>query len=223
MPRQQGKGLVVVLVVLLAFVGLSVTVAIAINQPESPEEERQRLRQEALAALELVEFEALTPNREPFTRDSILGEWTLLSFGFTYCELACPPMHANTMRLMEKTRGTDLRFVTLSVDPVHDTPERLAAYTDQIGAAPERWIFVSMESKDRDRVLRGLAMTVEEEMSEETRITLPDGETQMNNIDHPTRLILIAPDGTVTDMYPGMSSEELDATARSIRSHMRPG
>ncbi|MEM1423449.1 MAG: SCO family protein [Planctomycetota bacterium] len=221
--RTRRAPLVIAILALVASAAAAVFVLTRQPPPETPEQEERRLRAEALASLELAEFTATAPDNSAFTRDDMLGQWTLLSFGFTYCELACPPMHANTMRLIAKLANTDLRFVTMSVDPVHDTPERLAAYTEQIGADSERWIFVAMEANERDRVLDGLGLAVTDDPSEENRITLPDGETVMDNIGHPTRFVLIAPDGAVTEFYPGMTSSELDDTARSIRGFMLGG
>ncbi|GAB4553516.1 MAG: hypothetical protein Tsb0013_15930 [Phycisphaerales bacterium] len=219
----RGGNVLVITIVALAAIVLAWIAFSVVSPAETPEEEEARLRREALAALQLVEFNATAADGSAFTREALTGGWTLLSFGFTHCQLACPPMHANTMRLIAKLENTPLRFVTLSVDPVHDTPERLREYTAQLGADPDRWTFVAMDADQRDAVLDGLGMSVSIDTSDANRITLPGSDNVMNNIDHPTRFILIGPEGEVVDMYPGMTSETLEDTARSIRGHMLGG
>lgn len=213
---------ILVPLMLLSAIAMAVLV-VALKPSESMEDRNERERREALGAMQLVEFEATTPEGSAFTRDEFEGRWTLLSFGFTHCQLACPPMHANTLRLASKLANTDLRFVTISVDPVFDTPERLREYTKQIGVPTDRWTFVAADGATRDAVLSGLTLNIVDDSNPDNRITLPDGETVMNNIDHPTRFILIGPDLSVVDLYRGLEATELDSIAASIRGHMLKG
>lgn len=210
-----------VLPVLLIALIVLIALAIVLRPSETMEERAQRERSEALAALQLVEFEATAPDGARVTRGLIEGRWTLLSFGFTHCELACPPMHANTMRLMQKLATADLQYVTMSVDPVHDTPERLAEYTERLGIDTDRWTFLALDAETRDAILAGLMLSgVTDDQTPENVITLPDGAGTMNNIGHPTRFLLIDPSLRVVDMYEGTQGTELDAIAGSIRGHL---
>jgi protein SCO1/2 len=204
---------------LIAAIAMAALV-IALKPSESMEERNARERREALAEMKLVEFDAVTQDGATFTRDDLEGRWTLLSFGFTHCQLACPPMHANTMQLAAKLANTDVRFVTFSVDPVYDTPERLREYTEQINVPTEQWTFLAADAETRDAVLTGLTLNIIDDTDPANQITLPDGQTVMNNIDHPTRFILIAPDLSVMDLYRGLEGSELDAIASSIRGHL---
>ena len=70
------------------------------------------------------------------TADSLAGQWTVLFFGFTHCPDVCPTTLARLAgvqrRLPENIRR-QVRFMLVSVDPMRDTPERLAEYVDQFG------------------------------------------------------------------------------------------
>jgi protein SCO1/2 len=43
----------------------------------------------------------------------------------------------------ELKKASDVRLVSLSIDPEHDTPEILTAYASRLGADPNRWIFLT--------------------------------------------------------------------------------
>lgn len=68
---------------------------------------------------------------EAFTRERLQGRWNLLFFGFTHCPDVCPTtlyQAAEVVGRMQE-RGTDApQVIFVSVDPMRDTPERLAEY-----------------------------------------------------------------------------------------------
>jgi protein SCO1/2 len=39
--------------------------------------------------------------------------------------------------------GVDVRLVSISVDPSHDSPETLRTYADRYGAHGDRWLFLT--------------------------------------------------------------------------------
>ena len=49
---------------------------------------------------------------------------------------------------------TDIRFVTISFDPAHDTPEVLTAYATSLGADPEQWRFATAEPNHLENVVK---------------------------------------------------------------------
>jgi protein SCO1/2 len=62
---------------------------------------------------------------------------------------------AKMERLQEKLldrRAEPIKLVSISVDPAHDTPERLATYAERFHARPDKWRFVTGEV-DRVRAL----------------------------------------------------------------------
>ena len=72
----------------------------------------------------------------PVTADSLAGRWTVLFFGFTHCPDVCPitlARLAGVQRRLPETIRPRVRFMLVSVDPMRDTPERLAEYIGQFG------------------------------------------------------------------------------------------
>ena len=69
----------------------------------------------------------------PFTRDALLGKWSLLFFGFTHCPDVCPTtleVLAEVHTLLKNNPAYAARgqVVFVSVDPERDTPAQLAQY-----------------------------------------------------------------------------------------------
>lgn len=73
----------------------------------------------------------------------------MLQFIFTTCPTVCPVMSA-TFAAVQNRLGPDAEKVTLisiSIDPEHDTPERLREYALRFKAGP-RWLFLTGDAQD---------------------------------------------------------------------------
>ena len=168
--------------------------------------------------LEVLPFEGVDQLGRPVDESVLDGSYTVVSFGFTNCTLACPIMHGNMFTLTKRLANTPVRFLTISVDPVHDTVEQLKAYSDRLEADPERWRFVRTDAETSKRLVeQGLRMGLEEDPA--TVIELPGGGSMVNII-HPTRFVIVGPDGEVAGLYPGMSPEGVDELVRDLRAEL---
>jgi protein SCO1/2/putative membrane protein len=77
------------------------------------------------------------------TADDLADGVAIASFIFTRCPLSCPRITSVMQGLQGRLAGTDVRLVSFSVDPEHDTPEVLRAYAERYGASPDRWWFLT--------------------------------------------------------------------------------
>ncbi|MEQ1501492.1 MAG: SCO family protein [Myxococcota bacterium] len=78
-----------------------------------------------------------------------------LNFIFATCTTICPVMTATFAQLRTEL-GPDVdrvRFVSITIDPEHDTPAVLAAYADKFDA-PADWSFLTGPSADIEQALR---------------------------------------------------------------------
>ena len=76
---------------------------------------------------------------------SMQGSVTVYDFIFTRCSGTCPIMTNNMRALTQKVaRDAPVRFVSISVDPTHDTPAVLAEYAKRVRNDP-RWTFLTGE------------------------------------------------------------------------------
>ena len=80
----------------------------------------------------LPAFRLVAQNSQPFTRDDLIGHWTFLYFGYSYCPDACPlalvDLNHLQQRLVEAGVDDNVRYLFVTVDPQRDTPERLRDY-----------------------------------------------------------------------------------------------
>jgi protein SCO1 len=95
-----------------------------------------------------------------FYSDVLKDRVVLVSFVFTHCTDSCPTQTAKmaAVQALVGASGTALRFVSISVDPEHDTPAALAAYAANFGAGPN-WMFLTGRKEDVDDVLRRLGQS----------------------------------------------------------------
>lgn len=80
----------------------------------------------------LAPFSLTTHEGATFNNQSLLGHWTFMSFGYTYCPDICPTtmllfsqMH-NRLQAQNSNKPYQITFI--SIDPERDTLERLAEY-----------------------------------------------------------------------------------------------
>ncbi len=93
-----------------------------------------------------------------FYSDLVRGKVVAINFIFTTCTTICPPMGANYSRLQQllgDRLGKEVTLLSISTDPVTDTPERLAAWSEQFKAKPG-WTLVTGAKPDVDRLLKAL-------------------------------------------------------------------
>ncbi|MFT4090412.1 MAG: SCO family protein [Asticcacaulis sp.] len=83
-------------------------------------------------------FELTDQEGKPRTEVLLEGKWTAVFFGFTYCPDICPL----TLQTLEQARerlgskGKDLQFVFVTVDPERDSPAAMKSYLSS-GGFPE--------------------------------------------------------------------------------------
>lgn len=91
-----------------------------------------------------VPFFALTERSgRPVSRDDLHGSVWVLDFVYTECTETCPTQSLAFAQLQrEFAAEAGFRLVSITVDPVHDTPAVLRGYAERYGAR-ERWLFLT--------------------------------------------------------------------------------
>jgi protein SCO1/2 len=97
-------------------------------------------------------------NKVKFVSDVIGDRIVVMDFIYTTCTTICPVISAVFGQLQHKLGerlGDDVVLVSVSVDPIRDTPKRLEAYS-KIHQAQPGWIWLTGEKRTMDEVLDGL-------------------------------------------------------------------
>ena len=97
-----------------------------------------------------------------FYTDLIKDKTVAINFIFTNCTTICPPLAATFARVQKEMGdkvGKDVHFISISVDPLTDTPERLKAWGAKFKAGAG-WTFVTGEKQEMDKLLNALGAAV---------------------------------------------------------------
>lgn len=97
-----------------------------------------------------------------FYSDLIKDKTVAINFIFTNCTTICPPLAATFARVQKELGdkvGKDVHFISISVDPLTDTPERLKAWGAKFKAG-DGWTFVTGEKQEMDKLLNALGAAV---------------------------------------------------------------
>ncbi|MEC9373701.1 MAG: SCO family protein [Planctomycetota bacterium] len=170
-----------------------------------------------LSSLSIPEFTLTTQNNEPFTRDDLRGSITVIDFFFTYCPFICPTMKTNMKQAQDALADTGVRFVSFSVDPEHDTPDRLREHAASIGADTSTWTFLTADAVQTRRILREGLLLADLTLDPSNMISLPGG-AEMPNITHPGRFILLDHEANILALYNGLDQNEVQALIERARA-----
>jgi protein SCO1/2 len=115
---------------------------------------------EAAAPPRIPDVDCLDQNgkRLRFHSDLVKGKVVVISFIFTRCTAMCPIIGEGVARLqtaLGDRAGRDVQLISVSTDPVTDTPEKLKAWGARL-KAKEGWTMVTGEKAEMDRLLKVL-------------------------------------------------------------------
>jgi protein SCO1 len=96
----------------------------------------------------------------------------------------------------------DLKFVSITVDPVRDTPTALAAYARQFHADPARWVFLTGAQPELQKLSRNVFMLGD-----------VDG-----SLEHSTRFVLVDRQGRIRGFYLTSEPGAIDQLNGDIRT-----
>lgn len=144
----------------------------------------------------------------PFGSAELAGRVWVASFIFTRCETVCPRITARMARIQDRARSLEpaLHLVSISVDPEHDAPARLAEYARAHRASPRMWTFLTGSSAAvQETVQRGFRVSVGRE---------PGDASAPAAISHGSHLVLVDGAGRIRGYY---DPEEPDVVDRVVR------
>ncbi|MEO6732405.1 MAG: SCO family protein [Ferruginibacter sp.] len=85
------------------------------------------------------------------TLDSLKGKILVIDFFFSRCPSICPAM-AKSMRRLQKSfvnsNDSIVQFISISIDPDHDSVLQLRKFADRYTANHDSWWFVSGDKKE---------------------------------------------------------------------------
>ena len=98
-------------------------------------------------------------NRLRFYDDVLKDKVVAINFIFTNCQGACPLMTQNLSMVRDMLGvelGTDIHFVSISIDPVRDTPAAMKEFAETHRADQEGWRFVTGDPENLAHIVKRL-------------------------------------------------------------------
>ena len=95
--------------------------------------------------------------------DVIKNRTAVISSFFTTCTSFCPLTQQNLGRLAKvlgKRMGSDVVFISISIDPVNDTPARMKEWSEKFHTGPG-WVLAGGNKSDIETLLKSLGLYVE--------------------------------------------------------------
>lgn len=152
-------------------------------------------------------FQLIDQGGKAFDSKVLQGKIFVASFFFTRCSTICPKISFQLSRVRDAFMGqSDIQFISLSVDPKFDTPEKLQTYAKRFEADPSQWNFLTGEkSYIYPLVLKGFHVPLADASEYDAAIKNPD-----KAFIHSERLVLVDKEGVIRGFYDGTDPKEVD-------------
>ena len=142
-------------------------------------------------------FALIDQDGNPKSLDDFRGKVLLMDFIFTNCPGPCPiltGLHVDLQRRMPLALRDKTQFLSISLDPVRDTPSALREYAKKRGADLANWSFLTGPPDDVDAVLKSYGIGSSK---------APNGQ-----IEHVVATFLVDPNGQITHRYLGLDGHD---------------
>jgi len=197
----------------LLVVGLMAVIAAGVREIWISSE-RQELRSLPIYG-QIPDFRLIERDGQPRTLADCQGEIWFAAFFFSSCPGPCPVLSSRLAELAQavgRTKGR-VRVVSITVDPVVDTPERLRAYAQKYGAG-KNWWFLTGSLPEIYRIAReGFKLAVEENP--------PETVAQNGKMLHSTKIAMVDGQGRVRGYYNGTDADLLARVLPDLGDLMR--
>jgi protein SCO1/2 len=156
----------------------------------------------------LVDFSLLDQSGRAITRKDLDGKIVVVSFVFTSCAAVCPYVNAQMEKVQQFTAGqADVRLISLTMDPVDDTPPILERYGQAYGQNASRWSFVTGNETEIRRLVGASFLPPD---------TTGEFAYMPGNFAHTQRIALVDTQGHLVEYFDGLNQEAGDAVAEAI-------
>lgn len=151
-------------------------------------------------------FELIDEKGHPVTNADYRGRWMLVFFGYTNCPDECPLTLQKMATTLQELgpRADRIAPLFITVDPVHDTPERLASYLENFD---RRIVGLTGSDEQIAAVAKAYRVYYEPSQNEQSGTDL---------LSHSTFLYLMDPSGKLNALFSqDVTPEKLTAALRT--------
>ena len=161
---------------------------------------------------QISNFEFFSSDNKSFTKDDLMGNWTIMYFGFSRCPDECPTTMYELSKLVKVLRDKGYRldnkqWVLVTIDPERDTPEIIDNYAkgfdkDFLGVSNSRPMLLSLATQ----------------LSVNNVMPSMDNAMDHSHLDnHVNNIILLNPEAEFVGLFrPPFATSRLSLTYQSV-------
>ena len=145
-------------------------------------------------------------NRLLFYDDVLKGKVVAINFIFTNCKGACPIMTRNMIMVRDMLGaelGEDIHFVSISIDPVRDTPAAMKEFAETHDADQEGWRFVTGDPEKLAFIVKKLGQDTDDVEAHSTLLLAANVRTA-----HWTKIPPNVPPNGIVERLRGLIEED---------------
>ncbi len=166
----------------------------------------------------IADFEFTERSGKVVHKEDLVGHPWVVSFIFTHCAGPCFRVTSAMRRLQDEFfQDTDLRLVTITVDPERDSPAQLAKYAKDFQASPERWLFLTDPTGLKDKIyplINGSFLMPVQEATGAMRI-------EGHEFIHTNNILLVDERGVVQGKWNSIDDASFDQLRRELRKRLK--
>ena len=160
----------------------------------------------------LADFTLTNTVGTPVSRADLVGKFLVVNFVFTSCSLSCLAVNQRMEEIQSQVAGlSDVRLVSLTIDPRTDTPGVLGEFARRYHADPNRWHFLTGEKAVLYPLIEASFLPV-----------APDGASLVpGGFQNTDRIMLVDRSGTVRAAFNGLNgfvAAEVCARIKTLRT-----
>jgi protein SCO1/2 len=151
-------------------------------------------------------FDLIDSSGQPFDSRSLNGKVWIADFIYTNCPGPCPRMTSQMHGVERKIEGDgDVRIVSFSVDPAHDSPPVLNDFAHRFGGPTPQWFFLTGAPQTLHNLARNVFMV---------------GDL-VGVMDHSTKFIVVDKKGRIRGYYSTFDPQGISALLHDINALRR--
>lgn len=132
------------------------------------------------------------------------GHVTVINFFFANCPGTCRVLNQKVADLQKEFAKEDVRFVSITIDPATDTPERLTKYAHDFTGDGDQWWFLTGPLRDTQELGRSLRLTAV-------------GVDELGRPTHTDEIVVLDRAGVVRGAFDHRDATKLDKAREKIR------
>ncbi len=168
----------------------------------------------------IPDFQLSTQDNKVVGLKDFLGSVLIVNFIFTSCPNTCPLLTQQMKKIEDRVSSarTNVKLVSISVDPQTDTPTVLKAYGEKYRADFKQWTFLTGPLKDIEKVVvEGFKIGLDRQVAPTTTATTTTSTaTTLMDITHGEHFVIVDQAGQIRAFVRADNNDQINEIVRKV-------